>query len=125
MSKSRIRTGVAALKFFLKVYNRIDLVENPLLDMFSKGAQNLAPLPAEKTSIWDPNKVLESIKARPRPSSFLLCASEAVLLILLATGWRVDDVFKLSNEVSFDSKAVTFRFAEKRKCPIKGKYTIL
>jgi hypothetical protein len=82
MSKSRIRTGVAALKFFLKVYNRIDLVENPLLDMFSKGAQNLAPLPAEKTSIWDPNKVLESIKARPRPSSFLLCASEAVLLLL-------------------------------------------
>jgi hypothetical protein len=123
--KSRVRTGVAALKFFLKVYNRIDLVENPLLDMFSKGAQNMAPLPAAKTLIWDPNKVLESLKAKPRPSLFLVCARETVLLLLLTTGWRVDDVSKLSNEVSFDLNMVTFRSAEKRKCPIiKGKHTV-
>jgi hypothetical protein len=44
-SKSRVRTGVSALKFFLRIYNRLDLVNNPLLDTFSKGAQNLAPMP--------------------------------------------------------------------------------
>jgi site-specific recombinase XerD len=112
------------LKFFLKVYNRLDLVENPLIDMFSKGAQNLAPLPAEKLSIWDPNKVLETIKNRLHPSSFFLCAREAVLLLLLATGWRVDDVYKLACEVTVNSEMATFRFLEKRKCRIKGVHTV-
>jgi integrase len=124
LSKSRVRTAVASLKFFLKVYNRLDLVNNPLLDMFSKGAQNLGPLPKEKNSIWDPNVVLLNIKNRPRPSSFLPLAREAIVLLLLATGWRVDDVWKLGCEVAFGSTMATFRFLEKRKCKIKGSYTV-
>ncbi len=123
LSTSRVRTGVSALKFFLRVYNRLDLVSNPLIDMFSKGAQNLAPLPKEKNSIWDPNIVLNSIKNRPRPSSFLDLAREALILLLLATGWRVDDTWKLSADVQFDARAATFRFVEKRKCRVKGKFT--
>ncbi len=51
LSESRIRTAVAAVKFFLKIYKRLDLVDSPLIDMFSKGAQNLAPIPQEKTTI--------------------------------------------------------------------------
>jgi site-specific recombinase XerD len=123
-STSRIRTAVSALKFFLKIYNRVDLTENPLLDMFSKGAQNLAPLPREKGDIWNPEIVLNWLKLQPIPSSFLSCAREAVLLLLLATGWRVDDVWKLSNRLVVSEEAVTCFFAERRKCKIKGKETI-
>jgi site-specific recombinase XerD len=101
LSKSRVRTGVAAMKFFLRVYNRLDLVQNPLLDMLSKGLQNLAPLPVEKKEIWNPNTVLEKIRTRPRPTSFLCIAREAAILLLLATGWRVDDMWKLGREVIF------------------------
>ncbi len=115
---------MAALKFFLKVYNRLDLVNNPLLDLFLKGAQNMGPLPAEKGSVWDPSVVLLYIKNKPRPSLFILSAREVILLLLLATGWRVDDTWKLSCKVSFEESMATFYFLEKRKCPIKGTYTV-
>jgi integrase len=123
LSTSRIRTVVAALKFFLKVYRRLDLVENPLLDMFSKGAQNLAPIPREKNEIWNPATVLNWIESQPLPVSFLPCAREALILLLLATGWRVDDVWKLSCSVTFSEDAAVFSFVEKRQCKIKGKFT--
>jgi site-specific recombinase XerD len=124
LSESRICTAVAALKFFLKIYKRVDLTENPLLDLFSKGAQNLEPLSREKGDIWNPDTVLNWLKEQPIPSSFLSCAREAVLLLLLATGWRVDDVWKLSNRLLISTDSVTCFFAERRKCKIKGKHTV-
>jgi integrase len=124
LSQSRIRTAVAALKFFLKIYKRLDLVENPLLDMFAKGAQNLAPIPREKCEIWNPMTVLNWIQTQPVPSLFLPCAREAIVLLLLATGWRVDDVWKLSSRVLISNEAAMFTFVERRKCKIKGKFTV-
>jgi integrase len=116
--------GVSALKFFFRVYNRFDLVDNPLIDMFSKGGQNMAPLPAEKLSVWDPSKVLNEIGNRPRPTTFFPLVREALILLLLSTGWRVDDVWKLGRSIFFSEKAATFRFVEKRKCKIKGSHTV-
>jgi site-specific recombinase XerD len=123
-SKSRVRTAVAALKFFLKVYHREDLATHSLIDMFGKGAQNKAPLPREKTSIWNPESVLQWLKSQPIPSSFLSSAKEAVLLLLLATGWRIDDVWKLSSRMERSDESVRFFFRAKRKCLIKGKFTL-
>jgi site-specific recombinase XerD len=124
LSESRIRSAVASLKFFLKIYKRVDLTTNPLLDMFAKGAQNLAPLPREKTDIWNPTTVLDWIESQPVPSDFLPCAREALILLLLATGWRVDDVWKLANRMSVTPEAAVFFFGAKRKCKIKGKFTV-
>jgi integrase len=112
------------MKFFLKIYKRLDLSENPLLDFFSKGAQNMAPLPREKCEIWDPSTVLSWIQSQPIPSSFLSCAREAAILLLLATGWRVDDLWKLANKMQVTDEESTFYFASRRKCKIKGKYTL-
>ncbi len=119
-SESRVRTAVAALKFFLKIYNREDLADHPLITLFGKGAQNLAPLPREKATIWNPDSVLDWMKTQPVPSSLILCASEAVLLLLLATGWRVDDVWKLANKWECSGECARFFFRLKRKCRIKG-----
>ncbi len=94
-SMSQVKTAVAALKFFLRIYHREDLADHPLASLFATGAQNVAPLPKEKTPIWNPETVLNDVKMRPIPFSFLACGKEAVLLLLLATGWRVDDVWKL------------------------------
>jgi integrase len=124
LSESRIRTVVAALKFFLRVYKRADLSDHPLLSLFAKGAQNLAPLPREKPSIWNPETVLKELKSRPRPSSFLPCAREALLLLLLATGWRVDDAWKLDVKVNFTSESMIVFFRDKRKCKVKGTHTL-
>jgi integrase len=123
-SESRVRTAVAALKFFLKIYNREDLAVHPLITLFGKGAQNLAPLPREKATIWNPDVVLEWIKNQPLPSSLIPCAHEAVLLLLLATGWRIDDVWKLSHRFESLNESAKFFFRLKRKCRIKGKITL-
>jgi hypothetical protein len=64
------------------------------------------------------------LKNRPRPSAFLPLAREALLLLLLATGWRVNDAAKLGGKVRFDDEAAIFYFVEKRKCRIKGTYTV-
>jgi integrase len=124
LSKSRIRTVVAALKMFLRVYRRSDLADHSLLTLFAKGAQNLAPLPKEKMPIWNPDRVMSYLSSRPRPEVFLAVASEALILLLLATGWRVDDVWKLSANVVFSDEKAVFFFIQKRKCPIKGSYTL-
>jgi site-specific recombinase XerD len=122
-SRSSVKTAVAALKFFLRIYHREDLADHPLVALFSKGAQNAAPLPREKSKIWNPEQVLSNLKRKPRPRSFLDCAGEAILLLLLATGWRVDDVWKLSCKIEFEDDCARFFFREKRKCPIKGSIT--
>jgi hypothetical protein len=102
------------------VYRRLDFVESPLIDLFAKGAQNLAPLPREKNTIWDPEKVLLWITGQDLPSSFLQSAREAAILLLLATGWRVDDLWKLKNLVKFSDGNAVFFFAERRKCKKKA-----
>jgi site-specific recombinase XerD len=124
LSTSRIRSAVAALKFFLRVYNRLDLADHPLLTMFSKGAQNLAPLPKAKPTVWNPETVLNDLKIRPRPSDFLSCAKEALILLLLSTGWRVDDVWKLDRKVDVSSENANFFFREKRKCKVRGRHSL-
>jgi site-specific recombinase XerD len=124
LSTSRVQTAVAALKMFLRVYKRADLADHPLLVLFAKGAQNLAPLPREKPTIWNPETVLDWLRTQPRPKTFIFCASEALILLLLSTGWRVDNVWKLSANVVVSDEHAVFFFHEKRKCKIKGKHTL-
>ncbi len=124
LSDSRVRSAVAALKFFLRIYKRTELADHPLLSLFAKGAQNLAPLPKEKPSIWNPETVLNALKSRPLPTSFLACAKEALILLLLSTGWRVDDVWKLSTKLLITNESLTVFFQEKRKCKVKGSHTV-
>jgi integrase len=45
-------------------------------------------------------------------------------LVLLATGWRIDDVWKLDGCVNFSDEAMTVFFQERRKCKVKGKHTL-
>ncbi len=108
--QSQVRAAVAALKFFLKIYKPEDLAVHPLITMFGKGAQNLAPLLQERTTIWNPDSVLEWLKTQSIPSSFIACASEAVLLLLLATGWRIDDIWKLANKIEWSGRVHVFSF---------------
>lgn len=64
------------------------------------------------------------MNSKTRPTSFLSSAQEAILLLLLATGWRVDDAWKLSGRVDVSSEGITVFFQEKRKCKVKGSHTL-
>jgi site-specific recombinase XerD len=63
------------------------------------------------------------IRDHPPPSSFLPAAKEALFLLLMATGIRVDDVYKLSEDFSVEKGSMIIPFVEKRKCKVKGVWT--
>jgi integrase len=69
---------------------------------------------------------MSMIRSRPVPTSLIPASKEALLLLLLATGMRVDDALKLSFvcelEESTPSRLVLF-FLDKRKCKIRGAWS--
>ena len=95
-SASLIRTVQASLTHFFKLYKRETIMFSPLVQLFVKGAQKLAPLPVKKTKIWDADVPLRMIAKSAVPTEFLPAGREAMLLLLLATGIRVDCANKLS-----------------------------
>ncbi len=108
---STIRSVYSALLFHFRLNGRAEfLTNNPiiqmfvdgaqkLIQMFVDGAQKLAPPPNKKVVIWDPETPLSFINSRPRPTEFRAAGQEALLLVLLATGMRVDCASKLSKTV--------------------------
>jgi integrase len=120
---STLRSYVSALKFYFSLFERRDLVESKLFEFFSEGAQRLAPIPQQSNWIWDAGEPLRMIRDRPPPSDFLPAAKEALFLLLMATGLRVDDVFKLSEDFTVQRGIMIIPFVEKRKCKVKGIWT--
>jgi site-specific recombinase XerD len=122
-AESTLRSYVAALKFYLALFQRADLVDSHLFKLFAAGAKRKAPIPQEKVWVWDAGIPLKMIRDRAPPSGFLQAAREALFLILMATGIRIDDAFKLGDDFSLENGDFVLPFLEKRKCPIKKKWT--
>ena len=99
---STIRSVSAALHHFLRLHQKEQLLSSYPLRLFFQGAQRLAPPPQKKSVIWDPEIPPQYIALRPRPSDFLHAGREALLLLLLATGIRVDCASKLGREFSHE-----------------------
>jgi site-specific recombinase XerD len=97
---STIRSVYSALLFHFRLHGvESFLTSNPIVQMFVDGAQRLAPPPTRKVVIWDPEIPLSFLQNRPRPSDFRPAGQEALLLLLLATGIRVDCASKLSHKI--------------------------
>lgn len=114
-SYSTIKMMSASVNFFLSKIG-INFLSDPYYEQFMKGANRLAPLPMDKMVTWDPMVVLKYIADSPASDDFLSIAHEAVSLLLLATGLRVDDVWKFSENVTFEHDRARFRFRLPRKC---------
>jgi hypothetical protein len=96
-AESTIRSVYSAILFYFRLNGRQDfLLNNPVIQMFVKGAQRLAPPPIKRDIIWDPEIPLSFINARSRPTEFRAAGQEALLLLLLSTGIRVDCTSKMS-----------------------------
>ncbi len=107
----RSRPSARCTPRFCFIFGSVDAV----IQMFVKGAQRLAPPPLKKTVIWDPEIPLSFISNRPRPTEFRPAGQEALLLLLLATGIRVDCASKLSKEVNRFSTFVMIPYLRRRK----------
>jgi site-specific recombinase XerD len=63
------------------------------------------------------------IRDRAHPTDFLSAAREAVFLLLMATGIRVDGVHKLGEDFKLENGVFVIPFLGKRKRKIKGVWT--
>jgi integrase len=120
---STLRSYVAALKFYFLVFERADLANSRLLDLFSTGAQRLAPLPTRKAFVWDAGIPLKMIRDRAHPTNFLSAAREALFLLLMATGCRVDDALKMGKDFCWERNDFVIPYLVPRKCKVKGQWT--
>jgi site-specific recombinase XerD len=122
-AESTIRAYVAALKFYFLLFERSDLESSRLLNFFSAGAQRLAPLPLRKEFVWDAGIPLKMIRDRSHPTEFLIAAKEAVFLLIMACGLRVDDLFKMGKDFSWENDVFVIPYLAKRKCRVKKVWT--
>jgi site-specific recombinase XerD len=115
-AESTIRSVYSAILFHFRLCGRQDFLEkNPIIQMFVRGAQRLAPAPLKKNVIWDPETPLSFISSRPRPTKVRAAGQEAILLLLLASGIRVDCASKLSKSVQRSSTFVIIPYLLPRK----------
>ncbi len=112
---STIRSVYAALLFHFRLRGCDSVLRNPIVLMFVKGAQRLAPAPRQKTAIWNPEIPLSFLSSCPRPSEFRPAAREALLLLLLATGIRVDCASKMAAKVTMRENFCQIPFLLPRK----------
>jgi hypothetical protein len=95
--------------------------------MFFRGCRRLSLKPKPKPRIWNAQKMLDYISKSDRPSKACEAGAEALMLLLLATGIRIDCASKLGRPVIPDlvnepdlPKTIYFPFLEWRKCLVKG-----
>jgi hypothetical protein len=124
-AESTIRSVYSAILFHFRLSGRQDfLLQNPIIQMFVRGAQRLAPPPTKKCVIWDPETPLSFISSRPRPTEFRPAGQEALLLLLLSTGIRVDCASKLSKTFSRSSTFVEIPYLLPRKTGVSDPQVI-
>jgi site-specific recombinase XerD len=100
------------------------LTANPIVQMFLKGAQRLAPPSLKKQVVWDPEIPLSFISARSRPTRFREAGQEALLLLLLSTGIRVDCASKMSNSFQVNSNFCEIPYLLPRKTGVSDQQVI-
>jgi site-specific recombinase XerD len=114
-AQSTIRAAHAALLHFFCIFQREEIINNPLVTFHVRGAQNLAPVKDKVPFIWDPEIPLAYIAGRPFPTLFRPAGKEALLLLLLATGIRVSDANRLSRKMTKSGEVWIIPFLEARK----------
>jgi hypothetical protein len=123
VSFSTIKIVAAALQFHLIRLGLPHLFSSVVFHDYMRGAKRLAPLPRPSCATWNPAIPLQFIRNSPLTETFLPTAREALFLLILALGIRVDDASKLGCCTSDIPQGLRLFFVDKRKCPINGQYS--
>ncbi len=112
---STIRQLHAALVHFFTLYQKADVINAPVITLFSQGAQRLAPQTERSQFIWDPEVPLQYLTKLPFPTTVRSAGQEALLLLLLSTGIRVSDAHRLSRKMTKSGEVWLIPYLENRK----------
>jgi hypothetical protein len=116
-SYSTIKLMAASVNYFLSLVG-ISFLLDPYYLAFMQGANRRAPISKDKMLTWNPQLVLDYISSSSIPTDFLPIAHETLVLVLLASGLRLDDLYKMSEDVSFEPEFARIRFRLPRKCDL-------
>jgi site-specific recombinase XerD len=104
-SFSMIRVLFSAAKYLYESHHPGKSLITPLIQKFLKGAARICKVPKRSLFVWDPQLVLDAIEKRDRPTKINRLASEAAVLLALASAIRSSDLNRLSHKVEvFDVK---------------------
>jgi integrase len=113
---SSLRLVFSAVKFAYESYNPGKVFESSLLSKFLKGAARICRIPKKSLFVWDPQIVIDHIQNREIPIKPNRLASEAAVLLALASAVRQSDLHRLGSAVQFWGKDELFiPFLEQQK----------
>ena len=108
-------TAKTAIRWYLKAGDKRHMLEDPRWKTFMKGMKRVT-LPSEpRFHVWNPHRVLERLSKTTKPESLIQSGQEALTLLMLATGLRVDDIFKLRAKYVKTDYGLRLFFREPRK----------
>lgn len=113
-----ISVARSSIIYFASRSGRPELSTSLLLKDYMKAVKRSSTPSQERADPWDPNTFLSFVLSRPISLPFLDIAAEALLLLLLATGLRIDDVMKLSKNYSIIPGGIRLRFLRPRKADV-------
>lgn len=108
-------TARTAIRWYLKAGNKPEILADARWSTFMKGMKR-STLPSEpRFHVWNPERVLSRISKAAKPVALIQSGQEAVTLLMLATGLRVDDIFKLRAKSEQTDFGIRLFFREPRK----------
>lgn len=111
-----VASAATAIRWYLRKSPTMKpLDEDARWKTFLKGMKRLCDPPAPKYLVWNPRRVLDHIASSAKPTELIDAGSEAAVLLMLATGSRLDDIIKLSARFDKMDFAVRLFFAKPRK----------
>jgi site-specific recombinase XerD len=90
-----VASAASSIRWFLRISSKSALDKDPRWATFLKGMKRVCKPPVSRLHVWNPCRVLDTIASRPKPSDLIKAGEKAAVLLLLATGSQLDDIFKL------------------------------
>jgi integrase len=117
-----VASAATAIRWFLRISSKAELDKDPRWPTFLKGMKRVCEPPRKRFHVWNPRRVLDRIASAPKPTDLIVAGQEAAILILLATGSRLDDILKLSAKFEKTDFGVRLFFTAPRKTDLRKQF---
>ncbi len=117
-----VASAATSIRWFLRISSKSALDKDPRWSTFLKGMKRLCEPPLTRYHVWNPRRVLDRIASCPKPSDLITAGEEAAVLIMLATGSRLDDILKLSARFEKTDYGVRLFLVSPRKTDLRKQF---
>ncbi len=117
-----VASAATSIRWFLRISSKAALDKDPRWSTFMKGMKRVCEPPLTRFHVWNPRRVLDRIASCPKPSNLTEAGEEAAVLLMLATGSCLDDIFKLSARFEKTGFGVRLSLVSPRKTDLRKRF---